>query len=204
MAKGFFFFVLLLLLGIAVTVYTQKQTAPPAKAVSLDTNIAPTSPAKAASTTQVSEVHASNSDKKIIMRATKAQDASTTYAFYIADLTGTNERLLYAKTLPAGASMSLPVNSWDPTDTYVFLEQKIGNTLTYDVMRTNGEAFADGNKFIDVGAVWQKKDPGYHIRTATGWASGTLLIIYTSKDDGSRGPAFWFEIPSTAIIQLAG
>ena len=70
-------------------------------------------------------------------------------------------------------------------------------------MKADGTPFPDGNPFIDVGAVWANKNIGYTIRTATGWASGTLLIIYTSNADGSRGPAFWFEIPDTAIIQLA-
>lgn len=100
--------------------------------------------------------------------------------------------------------MALPSNSWDPTDTYIFLEEHNSGAVDFFVLKASGEPFADGNKYIDVGAVWANKKMEYTIRTATGWASGTLLIIYTSKDDGSRGPAFWFEIPSTAILQLAG
>jgi hypothetical protein len=145
----------------------------------------------------------SHADKKLMLRTTYKSDGTTEYSFIVADISGGNSRVLFDKTLPTGASMGLPYNSWDPTDTYLFLEEHNSGAVDYLVLKADGTPFADGNQYIDVGAVWVNKNVGYTIRTATGWASGTLLIIYTSKDDGSKGPAFWFEIPSTAILQLA-
>lgn len=204
MVKAFLVFVFLLLVGAVVTVYTQRVTSPAAKATSGVSDLVPTThPQPNAPNVITSEVHSSNADKKLVLQATTTPDGTTQYVFTVSGISGGNERQLLTKTLSAGSSMSIPFNAWDPTDTYLFVEEKVGTTLTYYVLRANGEAFANGEKFIDVGGVWAAKDPGYRIRTATGWASGTLLIIYTSKD-GGKGPAFWFEVPSTAIIQLSG
>ena len=186
LAKSFVIFVLLVGIGVCVTLVRQPRSSSIVKAVSVASAVA----------AEIS-VYSSTSDKKLTLRTTQRPDGTTQYIYSIAG------RVLFDKTLPAGASMGLPVNSWDPTDTYVCLEEHNSGAVDYVVMKADGTPFADGNPFIDVGAVWANKDIGYTIRTATGWASGTLLIIYTSNSDGSRGPAFWFEIPSTAIIQLA-
>jgi hypothetical protein len=143
-------------------------------------------------------VDSAAADQKLTLRTTHKSDGSTEYTYSISG------RVLFDKTLPAAVSMALPLNSWDPTDTYVFLEEHNSGAVDYFVLKSDGSLFDDGSKFIDVGAVWANKQMGYTIRTATGWASGTLLIIYTSNSDGSKGPAFWFEIPDEAIIQLAG
>lgn len=202
--KSFILFILLLAIGIVATIWYKQRSALMAQASAgpqVVENLIPT-PKKSGNVTETS-VHSSKADKQLIIRATKKSDGMTQYAYYVADISGANERLLFERTFAAGSSMGLPDNSWDPTDTYVFLEEHNSGTVDYLVLKASGESFADGNQYIDVGAVWTNKKIGYRIRTATGWASGTLLIVYTSKDDGSRGPAFWFEIPSTAILQLA-
>lgn len=203
LVKSFILFLLILLLAIAVTIYVKRPTTPPAKATGTEASPSPIG-APMQPTVTVSDVHSAKADKKLILRASLSMNGTTTYEFFVADINGGNERALFAKTLGAGAEMSLPVNAWDPTDTYVFIEEKIGGIPNYYVFKASGESFADDKKFIDVGAVWTAKDVGYSIRDATGWASGTLLIIYTKKEDGTKGPAFWFEIPGAAIIQLSG
>ena len=204
--KAFIVFVLLVLAGVVITVVLQKPTTQEAKASGTNVNaeFAPTvQPAPQKSGTAQSDVHSSNADKKLIMRITSGKNGMTTYDFFVADISGANERLLYTKTLGSGSGMMLPINAWDPTDTYVFIGEKDGGTPGFFVLKASGEPFANGEKFLDVGAVWTAKKINYSIRDATGWASGTLLIVYTSQEDGSHGPAFWFEVPSTAIIQLA-
>jgi hypothetical protein len=203
--KSFVVFVLLVGIGVVTTIWYQQRTATTAEASGgLTPTPTPTPKPKQQNGIKETSVNSSNADKQLIIRTTRKSDGMTGYSYIVADMSGANQRVLFDKTLPGGASMALPVNSWDPTDTYVFLEEHNSGTVDFFVLKVNGEPFADGNKYIDVGAVWINKNIGYTIRTATGWASGTLLIIYTSKDDGSRGPAFWFEIPSTAILQLAG
>lgn len=193
MAKSFLLFIFILFLGAVVTVYTQRRTAPPAKAVH-DVISVPEAPA----VPNQSDVHSAKGEKKLILRSRPGAGGEKTYEFTVAAIDGSNQFTVFTKTLSAGSAMSLPHNAWDPTDTYIFIEEKDTGVPTYFVINTKDQ------KVIDVGAVWNEKKIPYTIRQATGWASGTLLIIYTTKDDGSRGPAFWFEVPSTAIIQLAG
>lgn len=197
--KSLLVFVLLVAIGVVTTIWYRQSAVTTAEAYSVE----PVPMSKKPNTVQEISVHSSNADKKLILRTTQKSDGMTEYSYIVTDISGANEWLLFDKTLPAGASMKLPDNSWDPTDTYVFLEEYNSGAVDFFVFKASGEPFADGNNYIDVGAVWTNKKMEYKIRTATGWASGTLLIIYTSKDDGSRGPAFWFEIPSTAILQLA-
>ena len=204
LAKGFILFTLLLLLGIVITVYTQSRTLTPAKAAPIRANSFSPAPTTSTGTKTVeTEVNSAKADQKLKLWATPGKDGTTTYAFTITDLNG-KPRSLLTKTLGPGAIMSLPWNAWDPTDTYVFVDEKDGSVQNYYVLRADGSSFASGDKLIDVGSIWRSRNLGLTIREATGWASGTLLIIYTSKDDGSKGPPYWFEIPSTATIQLAG
>lgn len=205
LVKAFGLFLFLIVIGIVITVKVSQKTAPPAKASDTPIEIVPSAPpAPPQPTTTVSDVHSSKADKKLILRATTNQNGTILYECLISDIAGGSERPLFSKTLGSGSRMTLPVNAWDPTDTYVFVEENDQGVPNYFVYRADGEPFAGGDKYIDVGSVWNGKKVGYTIREATGWASGTLLIVYTSKDDRSKGPAFWFEIPSTAIIQLAG
>lgn len=204
LVKGFILFLLLLSLGIAITVYVQARTSVPAKAAAGTSPASPVVPTATSRTTTSADVHSSKADRKLTLVTTSEPDGTTSYDFSVSDLSGGNTIPIVSRTFGPGSSMSLPFNAWDPTDTYIFVEQKTGSTLHFYVYKSNGETFANGDKFIDVASVWTEKKIGYTIRDATGWASGTLLIIYTTKDDGTHGPAFWFEIPSTAIIQLAG
>lgn len=192
--KSFLVFILLVAIGVVATIWYRQETPVTAQASS-GVTLTPTV-IKKQNNIQETSVHSSNADKKLILRTTRKSDGMTQYSYIVADISGANERVLFDKTLPAGALMTLPDNSWDPTDTYVFIGEKIGGIQNYYVMKSAG------GSLIDVGAVWKEKKMPFTIRTATGWASGTLLIIYTSKDDGSRGPPYWFEIPSTAILQL--
>ncbi len=193
--KSFLVFVFLVAIAVVTTIWYQGRNTTTAEA---STGITPAVTAKAARGTSEISVHSSHADKQLILRVIPQSGGMTLYSYIVADISGENRRILFEKTLPAGSVMKLPDNSWDPTDTYVFLEEINSGVPDYLVMKSTG------GSLIDVGAVWKEKKIPYTIREATGWASGTLLIIYTSKDDGSRGPAYWFEIPSTAILQLAG
>lgn len=203
LTKAFVVFLCVVAVGVGISVYSQKQTPIEVQAENGQEDQISPAVTPRAPRVQEQKVNSSKADKRLILRTTTIPEGGAQYSFMITDSTGNGAWTLFSKKLPAGASMALPFNTWDPTDTYVFLEEITGGVSNYYVLRTNGKPFPDGELFIDVGAVWGAKKPGYTIRKATGWASGTLLIIYTSKDDGSRGPAFWFEIPSTAILQLA-
>lgn len=156
-----------------------------------------------------SEVHAPDGSVTLISRVIKNAD-TTTYTFTAAGLTGSailpagTSRKIFTKTVAAGASMMIPQNTWAPEHRYVFLEEKDGTgAKRYDVVAASGEPFAGGKEYLDVTALFMEKKTGFMFREATGWASPTLLIITTDKDQSTRGPSYWFEIPSGAFLQLA-
>lgn len=157
-----------------------------------------------------SEAHAPDGSVTLISRAVKNSDGTATYEFSASGLSGIQilpagtSRTIFTKTVEAGASMMIPANTWAPENRYVFLEEKDGiGEKRFFVVRTTGEPFVSGAEYLDVTALFAEKKTGYTFREATGWASPTLLIITTDKDQNTRGPSYWFEIPSGAFLQLA-
>lgn len=202
--KVFAVFLFILAVGFAITLLSVQQkpaTAPEIHATA-ESSPVPTSRVIAPSV-KTTELHSPDGTEKLSLRGNTLPDGSVRYALYVSDIDGSKERFLFEKVLPAGSLLTLPFNAWDPTNTYIFLKQT-GTAADYFVLRADGGKFAAGSQFIDVSGVWAEKKMTAAIRDVTGWASGTLLIIYTSGDNGAKGPAYWFEIPSTAIIQLAG
>lgn len=171
-----------------------------------------------------SEAHAPDGSVTLISRAVKNSDGTATYEFSASGLTGIQilpagtSRKIFTKTVGSGVSMMIPANAWAPENRYVFLEEKDGiGEKRFFVVRATGEPFVSGAEYLDVTALFAEKKTGYTFREATGWASPTLLIITTDKDQKTRlpspggeatggqarGPSYWFEIPSGAFLQLA-
>lgn len=200
--KSLLLFVLIVAVGVVVVILYRQKTSETAQASGNEPSIA-ISPASESSKVTTTSVHSAKAQYLLTLRATHDPNGTTNYSFFVSDISGASPRLLFEKTLGPHSSMSIPLNSWDPTDTYVFLEERDQGYVTYYVFKANGDSFDSNQRSIDVGNVWNQKKMPYAIREATGWASGSLLIIYTTKDDGSSGPHYWFEIPSTAILILA-
>lgn len=122
-----------------------------------------------------------------------------TYSFYTQD----NPQSIFTKTVSSKDSMDIPDNSWAPGENYIFIEQTTNGVKDYYVLKTNREAFADGQQFLDVGALFAARNLGYNFNGATGWADQSLLIVETTNLDGSTGPSYWFEMPEGSFIQLS-
>lgn len=140
--------------------------------------------------------------KKLRLQAARQTDGSTTYLLFTADANGANQRLIFQKTEPAGTVIDLH-NSWSPDGTYVFVKEKGSAGEKFFVLQSSGVAFADGQTALDVGALFDARKTGYVFDKVTGWASPTLLILYTKTDQGAKGPSYWLELPSRAFLQLA-
>lgn len=152
---------------------------------------------------KISDVHSGDGKKKLIMKAQVNKDGTTSYTFTSADIGGTVVHPVYTKTVAKDTVMSIPANSWTPDNKLLFIQENGPSGVNYYVFHGDGTPFADGSLYIDVRPVFEARETGYALRTATGWASETLLIIYTSKEDGTSGPHYWLEIPSKAVMQLA-
>src|SRR5207247_774945 len=121
--------------------------------------------------------------------------------FVASDIAGNNSHVILTKTI-SGGSMSIPGNSWSPNNKQVFVAQNGSDGTTYYVLHADGTLFASGDASLDIKALWQEKKMQYTIRDATGWAAYNLVIVYTSKDDGTPGPAFWFVTDTKGFLQL--
>lgn len=140
--------------------------------------------------------------KKLRLQATRQTDGSITYLVFTTDAAGANRHLIFQKTEPSGTSLDLH-NSWSPEGAYVFIIEKGSAGEKFFVLQSSGAPFADGQTALDVGALFDARKTGYVFDKVTGWASPTLLIIYTKTDQGAKGPSYWFELPSRAFLQLA-
>jgi hypothetical protein len=141
--------------------------------------------------------------KKVIMKITENPDNTKTYDFSVSDENGANEQFIFAKTLSSSNNMVIPFNTWSPDDKYFFIEQNAGGNKSVFVFKATGALFTDTETYLDAADSFIQKNTGNNFDEATGWASETLVIINTKKSDNTKGPSYWFEVPSKAIIQLS-
>ena len=184
-------FALLLLAGVFVAWRSQKITDPEA-------NQSVQQPQELAAQLQESEVHASDGTVTLIQRTEMKPGQSSTAAFFVADIVDkekTDERLIFTKTIEPGEEISIHHNAWSPDNNYVALEEKDqdGN-LNFLIFKGSGEPFADGEQFLDVGAIFEEKLPNYFMKDATGWASPIFFNVITTDEAGAKGPSYWFDV----------
>jgi hypothetical protein len=153
--------------------------------------------------TETSSQVSPDGTKKLTMTITTTRNGNKTYAFTASDADNTNQNLIYSVSLPPTESMTIPYNTWSPDNAYVFLAQSTQAGGSALVMRANGQTLSDGQQFDNVTELFTARNTGNTYQETTGWASETLLIINTKNPDGSKGPSYWFEVPSKAIIQLS-
>ena len=142
-------------------------------------------------------------EKKVIMKVTENSDNTKTHDLSTADENGANEKFVFTKILDSSKNMSIPFNTWSPDDNYFFIQENAGENKSIFVFKATGESFSDTEKYFDAADIFTQKDTGNNFAEATGWASGTLIIINTTKPDDTKGFSYWFEVPSKAIIQLS-
>jgi|SRR5579872_2938919 len=144
-----------------------------------------------------------NGAKTLTMSIKANKNASKTYTFTTSDSTNTNPQLIYSTTLSSKEGMSIPFNTWSSDNTYVFLEYNKASGNEALVFKADGGELVAGQNYFNVTELFTAKNTGNTYHETTGWASDTLLIVNTTNKDGSKGPSYWFEVPSKAIIQLS-
>ena len=141
--------------------------------------------------------------KKVIMEITQNSDNTQTYTFFVSDDSELNKKFIFEKNLDDSRKISIPFNTFSSDNKYFFIQESLGNTKSIYSFKVSGESFSETEKYIDVTDLFAKKNTGNNFSEATGWASESLILINTTKPDGSKGPSYWFEVPSKAIIQLS-
>lgn len=144
-----------------------------------------------------------NGLKKVTMTVTEHSKTSVSYAFSISSGDGSNPQPLYSINLPIGEYMSIPFNTFSPDNKYLFLEHTTKDATEAFAFRTDGTSLGDTSQYDNIKDIFTARQTGFTYQTTTGWASETLLIVNTTKVDGSKGPSYWVELPSKAVIQLS-
>lgn len=141
--------------------------------------------------------------KEVIMRITSNQDDTKTYSIYTADSSGANEHFVFDKTLDKAKYITIPFNTFSSDNKYFFIQENAMEGKSIFAFKVTGEPFSETEKYFDVTDLFVKKETGNNFTEATGWASESLIIINTTKEDGAKGPSYWFELSSKAIIHLS-
>lgn len=141
--------------------------------------------------------------KKVIMRALLNPDNTLTYDFSVSDEDGANEQSIFTKTIDSSKSMTIPFNTWSPDNKYFFIAENEGDSKSIFAFKATGEQFTGAEVYLDATDSFNKANTGNNFSEATGWASESLIIINTTKENGKKGHSYWFEVPSKAIIQLS-
>ena len=153
-------------------------------------------------TMETASIVSPNGKKTLILEKQKNAD-DTTYTFYVEDSETGAKTSVLSKNLGPDQTMSAPDNAFSPDNRYFFVKENDAGALSYIVFNASGEPFSDGSNFIDVAPIFSSKVEEFKIAEVTGWDSETLLKVITTDARGTRGPSFWFEIPSGAAIRLA-
>ncbi|HSW97304.1 MAG TPA: hypothetical protein VLF89_05755 [Candidatus Saccharimonadales bacterium] len=141
-----------------------------------------------------------NGIKKVVLKTTHNTDGSLLFNISTTDNSGQNEQQVYSITLSSSESIYIPFNTWSPDNKYFFV---IKDNKDVMVFKASGETFADGTAFLDATDAFNQKNTGYTLSEATGWASETLIILNSTTSDNQKGPSYWFEVPSKAVIRLS-
>lgn len=141
--------------------------------------------------------------KKVILKVTENNNDTKTYDFSVSDENGASELFIFTKTLDSSKTMTIPFNTWSPDNKYFFIQENAEGSKKILVFEGSGAPFTTGEAYLDATDLFEKQNTGNNFAEATGWASETLIIINTKKQDNTKGFSYWFELPSKAIIQLS-
>lgn len=149
-------------------------------------------------------VHSGDGTVQLIMRKTDQKDGSILYSFFTTNSSGKIEKTLFTKNIPTSDTMIIPANAWSPDNKYVFLRENNANSFNIFVFKASGETFAGKEQYLDLTALFEKRNLPYNVADVTGWDSETLLHVHTvAKETNKRGPSYWFDVTDRAFLQLA-
>ncbi len=138
--------------------------------------------------------------KLLSMQITLNANKTKTIEFTTTDEDNSNRKKIYTAFAKENETYTLPFNAWSPDNKYVFIFKNGQEAL---VFMADGEPILEDKLYLDIPKIFAEKIKEYFYKETTGWASNNLLIVNTVKQDSSKGPSFWFEVPSKAIIQLS-
>jgi hypothetical protein len=145
---------------------------------------------------QLTSVNSPDGTQTLSMKTSK-KNGMMTYSFTIGG------REIFADTVDPSISFSIPGNTFSPDNKYVFLKETGNAGSSFFALTGSADSSTQNDQTANITSLFAAKFPNLKIEDATGWGGINLIVFNTLNSDGSRGPSFWFEMPSHAIIQLA-
>ena len=152
---------------------------------------------------QVTEKPSADGTVKLTETVQKTPDGNNSYTFVVTTMKDSTTKTIFNSTEIPTTSYLIPDNSWSNDNKPFFIEKVTPNSIQYLVYKVDGSDYQNSGKFLDVGSFWSKTKTNLSIKTVTGWASGDLLIVYTTKPDGTDGPHYWFVISTKSFMLLS-
>lgn len=141
--------------------------------------------------------------KLLTMTQSANYDTTKSYSFVASDADGGNKQEIYTASSSGKDGMSIPFNAWSPDDRFVFVNRIDAAGTSAIIMRADGSSLTSSSQVFDAKAMFEARGMGDIYKEATGWASETLVIINTVRENGDKGSSYWLEVPSGAIIPLS-
>lgn len=151
---------------------------------------------------QTVSVNSGDGEVKVVEIMKKLNNDETNYQFKVVNIATGFESNLYEVILDSSRKISIPLNSWSPDNKQLFLQEEGRGQVNYLVFKSDGSAYKDGAQYLEINSYWNKTGKNLLIREITGWAGTDLLVVETTKTDGSNGPAYWFVTSSRSFMQL--
>lgn len=196
----FILVVIAILIGFNIYLNKNRQT----EQQSVQTLPEETSQTNAQSGTIITKVVASESINKdspdgkltLSMKMEKG-NGGTVYSFSVSG------KEIFVKTVNPSTTISIPYNTWDPNGKYIFLKENSNVGTSFFVLSTGTPSLEQNDQTANITKLFAEKYPDLKIGDVTGWGGVNLVVINSIKGDGSKGPSFWFEMPSHSFIQLS-
>lgn len=151
--------------------------------------------------TKDQETHSSDGTMNAILQIPSASESARMYAVFVEKIDGEGRKLIFATSTSYDETFSIPQNSWSPDNKYLYLQKETSGKKDIVVFQASGNSFTDEEHGRSIDETLQKNKPGYTIDQATGWMSATIVQIFTKKEDNTKGPTYWFYVPSASLWQ---
>lgn len=151
--------------------------------------------------TPISQI-SSDGTKMLSRKITGDENGTKILTLSTNDSAGTNKLTVFTKILDSNQSVIIPFNTWSPDNKYFFVLERGTGEDRVMVFKGSGDIFDNGGKYLDLTAAFKNYNSPNNFSEATGWASETLIIFNTTTPDNTKGPSFWFEVPTKAIYSL--
>lgn len=123
--------------------------------------------------------------------------------FFVTSTEEGEKTVIYETESNIGDLITVPENTFSPTNKYVFLTYQESGKSRYIVLQTDGEDIKKNSETVDFTTLFEAKYPNFVITDVTGWGGYGLIVVNTDTPKGKTGPSWWFDVAGSSFIRLS-